>query len=66
MTADALEAKAHQLPGRLGSDKLAAIVHLLEVMIRDDEPVTEEDILRYREERPGLLSAMARAFPWTT
>jgi hypothetical protein len=48
-TADALEAKAHRLLGRLGHDKLAAVVQLLEVMIHDDEPVTEEDLLRYRE-----------------
>jgi hypothetical protein len=51
MTANALEAKAHELLGRLGPGKLAAVVQLLEVMIHDDdrEPVTEEDRRRYRE-----------------
>ena len=44
MAVDALEAKAHALLGQLGPGKLAAVVHLLEVMIDDDEEeLTEED-----------------------
>ena len=44
MAVDALEAKAHELLGQLGPAKLAAVVHLLEVMIDDDEEeLTEED-----------------------
>jgi hypothetical protein len=44
MTVDSLEAKAHQLLGQLAPDKLAAVVHLLEVMVdEDDEELTEED-----------------------
>ncbi len=45
MAVDALEAKAHELLGQLGPGKLAAVVHLLEVMINDDdkEELTEED-----------------------
>jgi hypothetical protein len=46
MAANALEAKAHELLGQLGPGKLAAVVHLLEVMIDDDNPdeaLTEED-----------------------
>jgi hypothetical protein len=54
MAADALEAKAHELLGQLGPVKLAAVVHLLEVMIDDDkeEELTEEDrrALRASEE----------------
>jgi hypothetical protein len=37
------EAKAHELIGQLNPSKLAAVVHLLEIMINDDEPVSDED-----------------------
>ena len=43
---DALETKAHELLSQLAPDKLAAVVHLLEVMVdddEDDEELTEED-----------------------
>jgi hypothetical protein len=51
---------AHQLLDQLDPGQLAAIGHLLEVMVdpvaravaaapRDDEPVTEEDRRRFRE-----------------
>lgn len=46
MAADTLEAKAHELLGQLNPGKLAAVVHLLEVMVQDDddeEELTEED-----------------------
>ena len=44
MAANTLEAKAHELLGHLGPGQLAAVVHLLEVMIDDeDEELTEED-----------------------
>ena len=33
MAADTLEAKAHELLGQLNPGKLAAVVHLLEVMM---------------------------------
>ncbi len=50
MAVDALEAKAHELLGQLNPGKLAAVVHLLEVMIdHDDEPVTEEDRRRFHQ-----------------
>ena len=51
MAADTLEAKAHELIGQLHNPgKLAAVVHLLEVMVHEgEEPVTEEDRRRYRE-----------------
>ena len=43
MAVDALEAKAHELLGQLNPGKLAAVVHLLEVMVHDDDDLTEED-----------------------
>jgi hypothetical protein len=44
MAANTLEAKAHELIGHLGAGQLAAVVHLLEVMIEDEEDeLTEED-----------------------
>lgn len=55
MAADTLEAKAHELIGQLDPGKLAAVVHLLEVMVHEsEEPVSpesisEEDRRRYRE-----------------
>jgi hypothetical protein len=51
MAVDALEAKAHELIGQLGPGQLAAVVHLLETMVydEDDEPVTEEDRRRFHQ-----------------
>ncbi len=50
MVTDTLEAKAHELLGHLNPSKLAAVVHLLEVMIDDDdEPVTDEDRRRFHD-----------------
>lgn len=44
--ANTLEAKAHELLGHLGPTQLAAVVHLLEVMIDEEEDdLTEEDRL---------------------
>ena len=40
---------AHQLVEQLGPGQLAAVVHLLEVMIQDEEPVTEQDRRRFQE-----------------
>jgi hypothetical protein len=42
MAVNTLEAKAHELLGRLNPGKLAAVVHLLEVMVHDEE-LSEED-----------------------
>ena len=42
MAVEPLEAKAHELLGQLNPGKLAAIVHLLEVMVHDDEDEEEE------------------------
>jgi hypothetical protein len=37
MAVSTLESKAHELLGQLNPGKLAAVVHLLEVMVHDDE-----------------------------
>jgi hypothetical protein len=62
-TADALETRAHHLLGRLGHDKLVAVVQLLEVMIDDDEPITEEDVLRYREGKAWFAQHEGKGIP---
>jgi len=44
MAISALETKAHELIGQIGPSKLAAVVHLLEVMAEDEEEeITAED-----------------------
>jgi hypothetical protein len=46
MAVNTLEAKAHELLGRLNPGKLAAVVHLLAVMVDDEdneEELSEED-----------------------
>ncbi|MBL0159217.1 MAG: hypothetical protein IPP47_19200 [Bryobacterales bacterium] len=46
MAVNMLETKAHDLIGQLNPGKLAAVVHLLEVMVHDEdeeEELTEED-----------------------
>lgn len=56
MAADTLEAKAHELIGQLNPGKLAAVVHLLEVMVHDDE---EDEEVSAEEE-----AAVARSKEW--
>jgi len=56
MAVDALESKAHELIGRLNPDKLAAVVHLLEVMVHDNE---EDEEISPEEE-----AAVARPKEW--
>lgn len=58
MTASTLEAKAHELVGQLGPNKLAAVVQLMEVMIHDD--IEERDTLS-----PAEASAIAEADEWS-
>jgi hypothetical protein len=46
MASDTLESKAHELIGQLNPGKLAAVVHLLEVMVHDseeDEEISAEE-----------------------
>lgn len=55
MAVETLEAKAHELIGQLNPGKLAAVVHLLEVMVHDDEedeevsPEEEAAVVRSKE-----------------
>ena len=50
MAVSTLESKAHELLAQLNPGKLAAVVHLLEVMVGDeDEPVTDEDRSRFHQ-----------------
>jgi hypothetical protein len=41
--------QVHALVDKLDAGKLDAVVRLLEVMIQDDEPVTDEDRRRFHE-----------------
>ena len=44
MDANTLEMKAHELLGQLGSNQLAAVVQLLEVLVHDEnDELTDED-----------------------
>jgi hypothetical protein len=56
MAVNALESKAHELLGQLNPGKLAAVVHLLEVMVHDDE---EDEEISPEEE-----AAVARSKEW--
>lgn len=56
MAVNALESKAHELLGQLNPGKLAAVVHLLEVMVHDDE---EDEEISPEEEQ-----AVARSKEW--
>jgi len=64
MAITTLETKAHELLGQLEPNKLAAIVHLLEVMIHDDnEPVTEEDRRRFHEGQAWFAKRGGKGIP---
>jgi hypothetical protein len=52
-----LEAKAHELIGQLSPGKLAAVVHLLEVMVHDSE-IEDEEI------SAGEEAAVVRSKEW--
>lgn len=61
MTASPLENKAHELLGQLNPGKLAAVVHLLEVMVHDDYLRDDDnDTLSPAEDR-----AIAEADEWS-
>jgi hypothetical protein len=63
MTVSTLEAKAHELIGQISPAKLAAVVHLLEVMIQDDEPVSEEERRRYYEGKAWFAERGGKGIP---
>lgn len=54
-----LEEKAHELLGHLGPAKLAAVVELLEAMVRRDVEIDEGDALS-----PAEAKAVADADEW--
>ncbi len=58
MAVETLESKAHELIGHLGPGKLAAVVHLLEVMVHE-ENIDESDTLS-----PAEAKAIAEADEW--
>jgi hypothetical protein len=63
MTASPLENKAHQLLGQLKPGKLAAVVHLLEVMVHDEDDHIDDadgDTLS-----PAEAKAIAEADEWS-
>ena len=55
MAVNTLEAKAHELLGQLNPGKLAAVVHLLEVMVHDED-IEDSDTLS-----PAEAKAIAEA-----
>jgi hypothetical protein len=56
MAVETLEGKAHELIGQLNPSKLAAVVHLLEVMVHGDDEGEDVDV----EEE----AAVARSKEW--
>jgi hypothetical protein len=65
MAVNTLEAKAHELLGQLNPGKLAAVVHLLEVMVHDEEEeaVTEEDRRRFHEGQAWFAQRGGKGIP---
>lgn len=60
MAASTLEIKAHELLGQLNPGKLAAVVHLLEVMVHDNALIEDGDTLS-----PAEAKAIAEADEWS-
>jgi len=56
MAVDTLESKAHELIGQLNPGKLAAVVHLLEVLVHDNE---EDEEISAEEE-----ASVSRSKEW--
>lgn len=54
---------AHKLVEQLGPGQLAAVVHLLELMIQDEEPVTEEDRRRFHEGKAWFAERGGKGVP---
>ena len=59
MAVSTLETKAHELLGQLDPGKLAAVVHLLEVMVNDDD-IDDGDTLS-----PAEAKAVTEADEWS-
>lgn len=54
---------AHELVEQLGPSQLAAVVHLLEVMIQEEEPVTEEDRRRFHQGQAWFAERGGKGIP---
>lgn len=54
---------AHELVEQLGPGQLAAVVHLLEVLIQEHEPVTEEDRRRFHEGQAWFAERGGKGIP---
>jgi len=63
MTASPLENKAHELLGQLKPGKLAAVVHLLEVMVHDEDDLSDHDDGDTLS--PAEAKAIAEADEWS-
>ena len=64
MALDTLEAKAHELVSQLNQGKLAAVAHLLEVMIHDGEDaITVEDARRLRDGQAWFAQRGGKGIP---
>lgn len=64
MAVNSLEIKAHELLGQLNPGQLAAVVHLLEVMVHDDaEPITGEDRCRFEEGQAWFAKRGGQGIP---
>ena len=63
MPADTLEAKAHELVDQLNPSELAAVVQLLQVMVHDSEPVTDDDRRRIQEGKAWFANRGGKGIP---
>ncbi|MGH9609990.1 MAG: hypothetical protein ACRD34_09975 [Bryobacteraceae bacterium] len=63
MATNTLELKAHELIENLDSGQLAAVVHLLEVMLDEEGHLIEEDARRLREGRDWLAQNDGKGIP---
>ena len=63
MSVSMLEAKAHELIGQLGPNKLAVIVQLMEVLIHDDED--SDTSVPPRPTRQQRLTSGANTTRWS-
>ncbi|MBK5294586.1 MAG: hypothetical protein JJE04_23260 [Acidobacteriia bacterium] len=68
MAVNTLEAKVQELLGQLGPGQLAAVVHLLEVLVHEpvqenDEPVTDEDRRRFQDGQAWFAKRGGKGIP---
>jgi len=54
---------AHELVEQLGPGQLAAVVHLLQVMLQDEESVTDEDRRRFHQGQAWFAEHGGKGIP---